>query len=59
MDTGGEEAKRVGTLRAIHVIPRCDTQLMNGVVTPPPSVKKEDDVKKPVVKKEVKNGTEG
>lgn len=56
VDTGGEEAKRVGTLRAIHVIPRCDTQLMNGIVTPPQ--KKEEEAKKPV-KKETKNGTEG
>lgn len=32
VDTGGEEAKRVGTLRATHVIPRYDTQLMNGII---------------------------
>ncbi len=55
VDTGGAEAKRVGTLRATHIIPRCDTQLMNGVVSIPV---REDAVKKPV-KKEAKNGTEG
>ena len=32
-DTGGEEAKRVGTLRSTHVIPRYDIQLMNGILT--------------------------
>lgn len=60
VDTGGEEAKRVGTLRAVHVIPRCDTQLMNGVVTAVQKKAEEvkDDIKKPV-KKEIKNGTEG
>ena len=32
VDTGGEEAKRVGVLRSTHVIPRYDTQLMNGII---------------------------
>lgn len=32
-DTGGEEAKRVGSLRSTHVIPRYDIQLMNGILT--------------------------
>ncbi|MEE1043162.1 MAG: BMC domain-containing protein [Clostridia bacterium] len=32
VDTGGEEAKRIGVLRSTHVIPRYDTQLMNGVI---------------------------
>lgn len=40
VDTGGEEAKRIGTLRATHVIPRYDTQLMNGVIKT--DVKKEE-----------------
>lgn len=39
VDTGGEEAKRVGKLRATHVIPRCDTQLMNGVLNSKKDVK--------------------
>ena len=42
VDTGGEEAKRIGVLRSTHVIPRYDTQLMNGVI-------------KTVVKKEEKS----
>lgn len=33
VDTGGEEAKRVGVLRSTHVIPRYDTQLMNGIIS--------------------------
>lgn len=32
VDTGGEEAKRVGVLRSTHVIPRYDIQLMNGII---------------------------
>ena len=32
VDTGGAEAKRVGILRSTHVIPRYDTQLMNGII---------------------------
>lgn len=32
VDTGGEEAKRVGVLRSTHVIPRYDTQLVNRVI---------------------------
>ena len=32
VDAGSEEAKRVGILRATHVIPRYDTQLMNGII---------------------------
>ncbi len=32
VDTGGEEAKRIGVLRSTHVIPRYDTQLMNGII---------------------------
>lgn len=32
VDTGGEEAKKIGILRSTHVIPRYDTQLMNGVI---------------------------
>ncbi len=56
-DTGGEEAKRVGTLRSTHVIPRYDVQLMNGIV--PADVKKEVKVEKAPAKKEAKNGTEG
>ena len=32
VDAGGEEAKRIGVLRATHVIPRFDIQLMNGIV---------------------------
>ena len=48
-DTGGEEAKRVGTLRSTHVIPRYDVQLMNGIV--PADVKKEVKVEKAPAKK--------
>ncbi len=32
VDSGGEEAKRIGVLRSTHVIPRYDTQLMNGII---------------------------
>ena len=32
VDAGAEEAKRIGKLRTKHVIPRCDIQLMNGVL---------------------------
>jgi len=32
VDAGGEEAKRIGVLRSTHVIPRYDTQLMNGII---------------------------
>ncbi len=32
VDAGSNEAKRIGTLRAKHVIPRYDIQLMNGVL---------------------------
>ena len=56
VDTGGEEAKRVGVLRSTHVIPRYDVQLMNGIVAA--DVKKEVKVEK-APKKEAKNGTEG
>ncbi len=56
VDSGGEEAKRVGVLRATHVIPRYDTQLMNGVVAT--AVQKEIKTEK-APKKEAKNGTEG
>lgn len=63
-DAGGDEAKRVGTLRALHVIPRCDTQLMNGIVAPLEKKEAKTDVKTEVKteklpKKEAKNGTEG
>ncbi len=59
VDAGGEEAKRVGVIRSTHVIPRYDTQLMNGIVTPPvkKEVKAEVKVDK-LPKKETKNGTE-
>ena len=33
VDAGGEEAKRIGILRSTHVIPRYDTQLMNGIIS--------------------------
>lgn len=44
VDTGGEEAKRVGVLRSTHVIPRYDTQLMNGIINVEKKEKKSNEL---------------